>query len=153
MTANFNEQHVLKLTCIMVFLLGDPQAGKGRRPFQTLLLWFHDPLVGAKEQKVCSHTRHKLLPMQFKQLSALFTSAKSERYLQGCDADSLGICLVWGGEPCEWHWVSLLTPRPGWGPQALCASKAAWGNVCLSRQGPHFLSRECWPDRPVFSPV
>lgn len=41
----------------MDFLLGDPQAGKGTRPFQTLLLLFHDPLVGAEEQKVCSHTQ------------------------------------------------------------------------------------------------
>lgn len=120
----------------------------------SLLLWSHDPLsqgdrcalVGAEERNVCSYTWHKLLPMQFQQLSALLTSTKSKCYLQGCDVESLGICLVWGWEPSEWHWLSLLTPRPGLGPP-WCVLPRPPGEMSASLAQAHtLLSRERWPD-------
>lgn len=105
----------------------------------------HHARVRAKERKVWSYTWHKLLPMQFKQLSALSTSAKSKCHLQGCDVESQGICFIWGWEPSEWHFVSLLTWRPG--PGSSRCTLAGLPGVMST----HFASKEYLPETVVFS--
>ena len=78
------------LSCHLMTLLSP------RRPPCTAEGW------GGSGASVWSCTCHKLLPVQLKQLSALLTSAKSKCYLQGWDAESLGICWVRGWEPMSY---------------------------------------------------